>query len=115
MQAVENLGKYNSTVQAGMDAVQKEGVVRVVFCLFFFFCFFFLSLSFTSHSLKGLYRGFAPMAIRNAVWNGTYFGVIGYIRSSSFAPKHGPNGKESKMDSFIVGVIGGSAGEQRCE
>lgn len=55
MQAREYVGKYTSTLDAATAALRDEGVVR------------------------GLFRGFAPMAIRNAVWNGTYFGVIGWM------------------------------------
>jgi len=80
MQAKENLGKYSNTMEAAIHAVKTDGVVR------------------------GLFRGFVPQALRNGAWNGTYFGVIGYLRTVF------PSATSDKLQSFAIGVIGGAAG-----
>lgn len=80
MQAKENLGKYKSTLDAAVSAVKQEGVI------------------------EGLFRGFVPMALRNGLWNGTYFFTIGYLRDVV------PKSDNEKFRSFLIGVVGGTAG-----
>jgi solute carrier family 25 2-oxodicarboxylate transporter 21 len=58
----------------------------------------------TDGVVKGLFRGFVPQALRNGAWNGTYFGVIGYLRAQF------PSAQSDKLQSFAIGVVGGAAG-----
>eukprot|EP01091_Cochliopodium_minus_P005071 TRINITY_DN1505_c0_g1_i1.p1 TRINITY_DN1505_c0_g1~~TRINITY_DN1505_c0_g1_i1.p1 ORF type:complete len:214 (+),score=63.37 TRINITY_DN1505_c0_g1_i1:447-1088(+) len=80
MQAKENVALYKNSLEALAGTIKSEG-------------------------LLGLYKGMEAQMWRNVVWNGTYFGVIGFIRNN--IPK--PDSKSGeKFHSFICGVFGGT-------
>lgn len=80
MQAKENLGVYKSTLDAAQATIKNEGLL----CL---------------------YRGLEPLLWRNGIWNGAYFGSIGYIKSQ--IPKPDTQGGET-LRNFFAGIIGGT-------
>lgn len=80
MQAKENLGMYKSTLDAAQATIKNEGLL----CL---------------------YRGLEPLLWRNGIWNGAYFGSIGYIKSQ--IPKPDTQSGET-LRNFFAGIIGGT-------
>jgi len=65
--------------------------------------------TFKSEGITGLYRGAEPQLWRNAVWNGTYFGLIGTIRQQIPAPRDATK-NQVMLYNFITGAIAGTAG-----
>lgn len=83
MQAKENLGRYKGVVHCATSLVRTEGPLA-------------------------LYKGLESQLWRNAVWNGVYFGMIGWIKTSLFpAPKDAPKSTKIGYD-FVAGVMGGT-------
>jgi len=75
---------YKSTLDCAIQTVKAEGIV-------------------------GLYRGAEPQIWRNAVWNGTYFGLIGTIRQKLPTPADATH-NQVMLYNFITGAIAGTAG-----
>ncbi|CAM9668300.1 unnamed protein product [Phaeothamnion confervicola] len=82
MQAKENLGRYTSVSQCAMSLVKEDGIA-------------------------GLYKGLEAQLWRNAVWNGVYFGMIGWIKQGFAAPPGASNTTKRGYD-FGAGVVGGT-------
>ncbi|EER16915.1 oxoglutarate/malate translocator protein, putative [Perkinsus marinus ATCC 50983] len=80
MQLPENRGLYSSSIQAASAIIRHEGVAA-------------------------LFTGFWCTLLRNACWNGTYFGSIFAIKSTIYSTK-----EESKFLNFAAGTIAGSLG-----
>ncbi|CAN0364230.1 unnamed protein product [Ascophyllum nodosum] len=83
MQAKENLGRYNSVVQCATDLVRNEGPLA-------------------------LYTGLESQLWRNAAWNGTYFGMIGWIKGSLLPIPPDAEATTKLSYDFVSGVIGGT-------
>jgi len=81
MQAKENVGYYNNTLNATIAVVKEEG----------FFA---------------LYKGFEPQVVRNGVWNGAYFGIISRIKDSIGGNQYFSS--HVNLLNFIAGTIAGS-------
>ena len=62
MMAPDRLGKYKNTLHCFQSIVKEEGV-------------------------RGFGRGFEAAVLRNAVWNGVYFGMIQTLRDLLWTPK----------------------------
>jgi len=80
MQAKDNLGLYKSTWDAAVATVRNEGALS-------------------------LYKGLEPLLWRNGVWNGAYFGSIGFIKEN--VPKPDSSSGDT-IRNFSAGVIGGT-------
>eukprot|EP00164_Ancoracysta_twista_P005553 GFYU01007616.1.p1 GENE.GFYU01007616.1~~GFYU01007616.1.p1 ORF type:complete len:288 (+),score=77.52 GFYU01007616.1:142-1005(+) len=84
MQAKENLGLYKNTFDCAKSLVSKEGA-------------------------SALMTGIEPMILRNAFYNGIYFGVIGACRNKF--PTQPEDGKvKQTLMSMLYGTIGGAVG-----
>lgn len=59
--------------------------------------------------IRGLYAGVEPQLLRNAVWNGTYFGLIGTIRTLLPAPQSASK-RDTMLYNFTSGAIAGASG-----
>ena len=59
--------------------------------------------------VRGLYAGGEPQLLRNAVWNGTYFGLIGTIRQVIPAPTTATK-RDTMIYNFTCGSIAGASG-----
>ncbi|EER00963.1 conserved hypothetical protein [Perkinsus marinus ATCC 50983] len=81
MQLPENRGLYSSSIQAASAIIRHEGVAA-------------------------LFTGFWCTLLRNACWNGTYFGSIFAIKSTIYSTTK----EESKFLNFAAGTIAGSLG-----
>jgi len=57
----------------------------------------------------GLYRGFEAQALRNAVWNGVYFGLIGTIKKA-FPTKPGASKVETMLTTVGTGALASTCG-----
>jgi len=80
MIAPDSLGLYKTTLDAVAKIAAQEGPMA-------------------------LYKGFEAQLTRNAIWNGTYFGVINFTKSVLWTPKD----KGSEMTrNFTAGFIAGS-------
>ena len=80
MQSKENIKLYKNTMDAVMQIGQKEGIGT-------------------------LYKGFEAQLLRNAMWNGTYFALIPFVRKLA-----GPAETKSEelTKKFISGAIAGT-------
>jgi len=83
MQAPESKGLYTGTWDCAIKTLKSEGLLR------------------------GWYKGFEPQLWRNAVWNGTYFGVIGTIRNQWPAPKNATK-TDTVLHSMATGATAGA-------
>eukprot|EP00743_Colponemidia_sp_Colp-15_P006251 GILK01006726.1.p1 GENE.GILK01006726.1~~GILK01006726.1.p1 ORF type:complete len:307 (-),score=37.03 GILK01006726.1:502-1389(-) len=82
MQAKENLGRYASTSDCAVQLLKQEGVFA-------------------------LYKGLEPQMLRNAAWNGPYFGLIGFFHNKFQAPADATSAEKAQRN-FIAGTIAGS-------
>eukprot|EP01006_Ploeotia_vitrea_P060951 TRINITY_DN76920_c0_g1_i1.p1 TRINITY_DN76920_c0_g1~~TRINITY_DN76920_c0_g1_i1.p1 ORF type:complete len:312 (+),score=153.74 TRINITY_DN76920_c0_g1_i1:63-938(+) len=80
MQSPEFLGAYKSTTDATIQVLRKEGVAA-------------------------LYKGLEAQLWRNASWNGTYFGLIGTIKSQMATPQ---GHAEELQRNFLAGLVAGT-------
>jgi len=80
MQSTDSKGLYKNTFDAMTKIANTEGLV--VF-----------------------YRGLEAQLTRNAIWNGTYFGIIPIVKANLWKPK---NKKDEQLRNFIAGFVGGS-------
>lgn len=65
--------------------------------------------TFRMGGIRAIYAGFEPQLLRNAVWNGTYFGLIGTIKNViPVAPN--ATKKDKYVHSTLTGAIGGAVG-----
>eukprot|EP00735_Rhodelphis_limneticus_P005706 TRINITY_DN1767_c0_g1::TRINITY_DN1767_c0_g1_i1::g.25239::m.25239 TRINITY_DN1767_c0_g1::TRINITY_DN1767_c0_g1_i1::g.25239 ORF type:complete len:306 (+),score=44.48,sp/Q99297/ODC2_YEAST/44.95/5e-77,Mito_carr/PF00153.22/1.4e-27,Mito_carr/PF00153.22/1.1e-17,Mito_carr/PF00153.22/8.1e-20 TRINITY_DN1767_c0_g1_i1:53-919(+) len=81
MQSKDNLGRYKSTGHCASEILKNEG-------------------------MKGLFRGIEVQAVRNAVWNGAYFGIIPFVNRNMPAP--GDSKTKATFNKFVAGLLGGS-------
>jgi len=79
MQAKENIGRYKNTLDCVVQLLKQEGLV-------------------------GLYKGAEPQIWRNAIWNGTYFGIIGSVRNSWKPPADSTHSTQMTYK-FMTGCI----------
>jgi solute carrier family 25 2-oxodicarboxylate transporter 21 len=80
LQSKDNLGRYSGVWDCATSLVKSEGPLA-------------------------LYKGIESQLFRNAVWNGTYFGLIGFLKEDLLAP---PSGANPLPYNFGAGVIGGT-------
>eukprot|EP00904_Undaria_pinnatifida_P010595 jgi/Undpi1/6666/HiC_scaffold_20.g09145.m1 len=83
MQAKENLGRYTGVINCASSLVQTEGPFA-------------------------LYKGLESHLWRNAVWNGVYFGMIGWIKNSVLAAPASADTTTKRAYDFVGGVVGGT-------
>jgi len=79
MQAKENIGRFKNTWDCVVQLLKQEGVI-------------------------GLYKGAEPQIWRNAIWNGTYFGIIGSIRNWYKLPSDASS-QTQMTHKFVTGCI----------
>ncbi|KAI9226822.1 MAG: mitochondrial carrier domain-containing protein [Piptocephalis tieghemiana] len=82
LQDPRNRGRYNGSADLCRKIIAKEGILA-------------------------MFKGFEATVLRHAVWNGGYFGSIGFIRDT--LPKaESKNGE--LLRNFAAGTIGGTVG-----
>eukprot|EP01114_Cavostelium_apophysatum_P003787 TRINITY_DN1391_c0_g1_i1.p1 TRINITY_DN1391_c0_g1~~TRINITY_DN1391_c0_g1_i1.p1 ORF type:complete len:154 (+),score=42.79 TRINITY_DN1391_c0_g1_i1:608-1069(+) len=80
MMSTDSLKLYNSVPDAAMKIARQEGMLA-------------------------LYKGFESQLLRNAIWNGAYFGTINYLKANLWKP----DSRNSEMlRNFTAGFIAGS-------
>ena len=86
MQSPDHLYRYSGAINCFWQVINFEGI-------------------------SGVYRGFEPHLLRNASWNGIYFGFIGLLHKSDVIPPALLQNKSMDLfASFIIGTIGGACG-----
>eukprot|EP01087_Luapelamoeba_hula_P020296 TRINITY_DN690_c0_g2_i1.p1 TRINITY_DN690_c0_g2~~TRINITY_DN690_c0_g2_i1.p1 ORF type:complete len:277 (+),score=47.34 TRINITY_DN690_c0_g2_i1:304-1134(+) len=58
-----------------------------------------------NEGLGGIYSGLLPQVLRNAVWNGAYFGVIFKLKSVLWTPQ---SENSELARNFVSGLVGGA-------
>jgi solute carrier family 25 2-oxodicarboxylate transporter 21 len=81
MQARDNVGKYLNTADAVLKIARNEGPLT-------------------------FYKGLESTLWRNGVWNGTYFGVIHWLKHTF--PVQDERSGSAALRNFMAGVLGGT-------